>query len=109
MNPVGEKCLFLQWMAQPVDHPVEVSFHVYLIIGVVVTLPQRVIAAEGKVEFVKEEGERKLDLNFWLDKLKQPNNKASVRLLMAVNPTKDGTIIQGEMKFSHPALQKVTK
>jgi hypothetical protein len=87
----------------------EVSFHVCFIVGVVVTLPQRVIAAEGKVEIVKEEGEHKLDLNFWLDKQKQPNNKASVRLLLAVNPAKDGTFIQGEVKFSHPALQKVTK
>jgi hypothetical protein len=75
----------------------------------VATLPQRVIAAEGKLDFVKEEGARKLDLNFWLDKQKQPNNKASVRLLLAVNPTKDGTSFQGEVKFSHPALQKVIK
>jgi hypothetical protein len=44
-----------------------------------------------------------------LDKQKQPNNKASVHLLSAVNPTKDGTIIKGEVKISHPALQKVTK
>jgi hypothetical protein len=78
-------------------------------IGVVATLPQRVIAAEGKLDYVKEEGERKLDLNFWLDKQKQPNNKASVRLLLAVNPSKGGTAIRGEVKFSHPALQKVTR
>lgn len=71
------------------------------------TLPQRVIAAEGKLGYVKEKGEQKLDLNFWLDKEKQPDNKAGVHLLVAFNPSKDGTTFQGEAKFSHPALQKV--
>ncbi|PNF29921.1 hypothetical protein B7P43_G07271 [Cryptotermes secundus] len=101
------------------DHEVELKLlnekhttyklHSYLnekSVGVVVTLPQRVIAAEGNLKYIKEEGERKLDLSIWLDKQKQPNNKASVHLLSAVNPTKDGTIIKGEVKISHPALQK---
>jgi hypothetical protein len=74
----------------------------------VLTLPQRVIAAEGKLTYVKEKGERKLDLSFWLDKEKQPDNKAGVYLLVALNTNKDGTTYQGEVKFSHPALQKVT-
>ena len=65
------------------------------------------IAAEGKVDFVKEKGEHKLDISFWLDKKKQPDNKASVYLLVAVNPTKDGTTVQVEVKLSHPDLQKV--
>jgi len=44
-----------------------------------------------------------------LDKEKQPDNKASIYLLVAVNPTKDGTTVQGEVKLSHPNLQKVMK
>jgi len=67
-----------------------------------------VIAVEGKLDYVKEKGEHKLDLNFWLDKEKQPDNKAGVLLLVAFDSTKDGTTLQGEVKFSHPALQKVT-
>jgi len=75
-------------------------------IGTVITLPLRVIAAEGKLDFVKEKGEQKLDINFWLDKKKQPDNKATLFLLFAFNPTKDGTNLQGEVKLSHPDLQK---
>jgi hypothetical protein len=76
-------------------------------VGTVLTLPQRVIAAEGKLGYVEEKGERRLDLNFWLDKKKQPDSKAGVHLLVALNPSKDSTTFQGEVKFSHPALQKV--
>jgi hypothetical protein len=86
---------------------VEFHFTFLFIVGVVITLPQRVIAAEGKLDFVKEKGEHKLDLSFWLDKKREPDNKAGVYLLVAANPTKDGTTLQGEVKLSHPALQKV--
>jgi hypothetical protein len=90
------------------NHQFGISLHLF-IVGIVITLPQRVIAAEGKLDYVKEKGERKLDLSFWLDKKRQPDNKAGVYVLVAVNPTKDGTTLQGEVKFSHPDLQKVMK
>jgi hypothetical protein len=79
------------------------------LVGTVITLPLRVIAAEGKLDFVKEKGEQKLDLNFWLDKKRQPDNKATIFLLFALNPTKDGTNLQGEVKLSHPDMPKVIK
>lgn len=104
-----EQLLFVSSPDCPLNKTTNLEFHFtfLFLVGVVITLPQRVIAAEGKLDFVKEKGERKLDLSFWLDKKKQPDNKAGVYLLVAVNPTKDGTTLQGEVKLSHPDLQKV--
>ncbi|PSN46736.1 Apolipophorin [Blattella germanica] len=101
------------------DHAVELkllnekhttyNFHSYLnekALGVILTLPQRIIALEGKLGYDKEKGERKVDLGFWLDKKKQPDNKAAVHLLVAVKASKEGTTFHGDAKFSHPALNK---
>jgi hypothetical protein len=87
----------------------EFHFTVLFLVGVVITLPQRVIAFEGKLDSVKEMGEHKLDLIFWLDKKKQPDNKAGVYIIVVINPTEDGTTFQVEVKFSHPDLQTVMK
>jgi len=106
-----EQLLFVSSPDCPLNKTTKMEFHFtfLFLVGVVITLPQRVIAAEGKLDFVKEKGECKLDFNFWLNRKKQPDNKAGFCLLVAVNPTKDGTTLQGEVKLSHPDIPKVMK
>ncbi|KAJ9587837.1 hypothetical protein L9F63_018709, partial [Diploptera punctata] len=69
-------------------------------------LPQRVIATEGKFTRNNEKDEHELDLGFWLDKERHPENKAGLHVLAGFHVTKEVVLLRGDLKLSHPALKK---
>lgn len=68
-------------------------------IGNVIKIKKRVIEDEGKLDFVKEKGEWKMEIKLWLDKKKKKEKKDGIYIIVVVNKKKDGKNIKGEVKL----------
>ncbi|CAG9854324.1 unnamed protein product [Phyllotreta striolata] len=105
------------------DHTVDVHFQspenskyqysVYLHpdeAGVSLTTPKRVVALEGHVKGprnVKQAGGKvSAELAFYLDKKNNPNQKAGVSAWISADPHQSKGLLNGEVKFTHPGLQR---
>lgn len=77
--------------------------------GVIVALPKRTVGAELHYDLNKKGekvGNLKLEADLWLNKEK--NDKLCFIATTDVSRSKDGTIVTGETKLTHPALKKVS-
>lgn len=77
--------------------------------GIVLTMPKRVIALEGKVDrpAEKKKGPVKGEVAFYMNKNAEPNKKTVLNFLMDADMhDKSGKIVY-EVKFNNPNLAKV--
>lgn len=78
--------------------------------GVSLTTPKRVISLESNFEIptdIKQGGKFSGDITLYLDKKNAPSKKSCLEGWLTVDVAKQ-TVVNGEVKFNHPGLPRVS-